>query len=40
MTPESYLEKKEFEVEMYSFQEKVKANIYNDLWIDFSELEL
>lgn len=35
-----HLEKTDFEVKTYSFQERVKANIYNDLWIDFSELEL
>lgn len=32
------LEKTEFEVEAYSFHDIVKANIYDDLRIDFSEI--
>jgi len=35
-----YLEQKHFEVEMYTFQDKIKANIYEDLWIDFQMLDL
>ena len=35
-----HLEKTDFEVKTYTFQDRVKANIYDDLWIDFTELEL
>jgi len=34
-----YLEDVEFKVCTYSFQNKIKANIYDDLWIDFRELD-
>lgn len=29
-----------FEVNTYTFQDKIRANIYDDLWIDFRELNL
>ncbi len=35
-----HLEKTDFEVKTYTFQDRIKANIYDDLWIDFKELEL
>ena len=35
-----YLEKEKFEANSYTFQEKIKVNIYEDLWIDFKELNL
>ena len=35
-----YLEQNAFKVDSYTFQNKVKANLYDDLWIDFKELEL
>ena len=35
-----FFEQDSFNVQQYSFQDKIKVNIYNDLWIDFSELEL
>jgi Uma2 family endonuclease len=33
-------EQDSFNVRQYSFQDKIKVNIYDDLWIDFAELEL
>ena len=33
-----YLEKSRFETTPYTFFDKIKVNIYNDLWIDFREL--
>lgn len=33
-------EQDSFNVRQYSFQDKIKVNIYDDLWIDFTELEL
>lgn len=33
-------EKAKFEVETYTFQDKIKSNIYEDLWIDFPALDL
>lgn len=35
-----YLEQDAFKVETYTFQDKIKVNIYDDLWIDFQELNL
>lgn len=35
-----FLEKAKFEVETYTFHDKIKANIYEDLYIDFTELDL
>ena len=35
-----HLEENKFEVITYTFQDKVKVNIYDGLWIDFAELEL
>ncbi|MBD5537149.1 MAG: Uma2 family endonuclease [Lachnospiraceae bacterium] len=35
-----FLEKAKFEVETYTFEDKIKANIYEDLYIDFAELDL
>lgn len=35
-----YLEENAFEAVPYTFQDKIKANIYEDLTIDFSELDL
>lgn len=35
-----FLEKAKFEVETYALQNKIKVNIYDDLWIDFTELGL
>lgn len=33
-------EKEKFEVETFTFYDKIKANIYEDLYIDFIELDL
>lgn len=33
-------EQSRFEVEMYTFQDKIKVNIYEDLWINFKELDI
>jgi len=30
----------DFEMEIYTFQDNIKVNIYDDLYIDFSELDL
>ncbi len=35
-----HLEETNFEVTTYTFQDKIKVNIYDELWIDFTELEL
>lgn len=35
-----YLEQKDFCVKTYTFQDRIKANIYNDFWIDFQDLDL
>ncbi len=35
-----YLEQKDFIVKAYSFQDKIKVNIYDDFSIDFQELDL
>lgn len=34
-----HLEKNNFRADCYAFQEKIKVNIYDNLWIDFNELE-
>ena len=33
-----HLEEDKFEVTTFTFQDKIKANIYEDLWIAFTEL--
>lgn len=35
-----YLESEHFKAEAYTFRDKIKVNIYDDLCIDFSSLEL
>ncbi|MDE7416239.1 MAG: Uma2 family endonuclease [Lachnospiraceae bacterium] len=35
-----YLEQSDFQMETYTFQDNIKVNIYDDLSIDFSELNL
>lgn len=35
-----HLEKDNFQVKPYTFQDKIKVNIYDDLWIDFQEIPL
>ena len=35
-----YLEQEDFKADAYTFQDKIKVNIYDDLWIDFAELGL
>lgn len=35
-----YLEEIKFEATAYTFQDKIKVNIYDDLWIDFQEITL
>lgn len=35
-----YLEKESFKAEAYTFQDKLKVNIYDDFQIDFQELDL
>ena len=35
-----YLEKENFKVETYTFQDRIKVNIYDDLYVDFAELDL
>ncbi|WP_251500859.1 Uma2 family endonuclease [Otoolea muris] len=35
-----YLEQKNFEIRAYSFESKIKVNIFNDFEIDFRELDL
>ncbi|HHV12812.1 MAG TPA: Uma2 family endonuclease [Clostridiales bacterium] len=35
-----HLEETKFEVNSYTFQDKIKANIYDDLYIDFQDIEI
>lgn len=35
-----YLEQKNFKAEAYTFHDKIKVNIYDNLYIDFTELDL
>ena len=35
-----YLEKKNFKADAYTFHDKIKVNIYEELYIDFSEFNL
>lgn len=35
-----HLEETKFETNSYTFQDKIKVNIYDDLWIDFREMTL
>ena len=35
-----FLEEDKFRTSAYTFQDKIKVNIYDDLWIDFKELGL
>ncbi|MBD5461242.1 MAG: Uma2 family endonuclease [Lachnospiraceae bacterium] len=35
-----YLEQPDFQIGTYTFHDKIKVNIYEDLWIDFQELDL
>lgn len=35
-----YLEQKNFKAEAHTFQDKIKVNIYEDLYINFAELDL
>ena len=35
-----FFEQYSFNVRQYTFQDKIKVNIYDDLWIDFTELRL
>lgn len=35
-----YLNQTDFEMEIYTFQDNIKVNIYDDLYIDFSQLNL
>ena len=35
-----YLEQSDFQMETYTFQDNIKVNIYDNLYIDFSELNL
>ena len=35
-----YLEKTDFKVETYTFQDTIKVNIYEDFYINFAELDL
>lgn len=35
-----YLEQSEVKADSYSFQDTLKVNIYDDLWIDFKEMNL
>ena len=35
-----YLEQEDFKVETYTFRDKIKVNIYDDIWIDFQNLDL
>lgn len=34
-----HLEETDFKADCYTFQDKIKVNIYDDLWIDFTEME-
>ena len=35
-----YLEQTDFQIGTYTFNDKIKVNIYEDLWIDFDKLDL
>ena len=35
-----YLEEPSFSMDTYTFQDQIKVHIYDDLWIDFKELDL
>ncbi len=35
-----FFEQNSFNVRQYSFRDKIKVGIYDDLWIDFTELGL
>ena len=35
-----HLETDSFQVKYYTFRDKIKVNIYDDLWIDFQEITL
>lgn len=35
-----YLDESDFRAEAYTFEDKIKANIYGDLYIDFSKLRI
>ena len=35
-----FLEQDKFKVKSYTLQDKIKVNIYDDLWIDFTDLRL
>lgn len=35
-----HLEQSDFQMETYTFRDKIKAGIYDDLWIDFQKLDL
>ncbi|MGP1433620.1 MAG: Uma2 family endonuclease [Catonella sp.] len=35
-----YFEESEFKAETYSFKDEIKVNIYDDLYVDFKEIEL
>ena len=35
-----YLEQADFQIGTYTFNDKIKVNIYEDLWIDFQALDL
>lgn len=35
-----YLEQEKFKAEAYTFHDRIKVNIYDDFWIDFSDLDL
>ena len=35
-----YLDQADVNVDSYTFQDKIKVNIYDDLWIDFTGLEV
>lgn len=35
-----FLEENKFDTKPYTFQDKIKVNIYEDLWISFEELKL
>ena len=35
-----HLAETDFKADSYTLQDKIKVNIYDDLWIDFTELGL
>ncbi len=39
-TREYWAGEAKFDVTSYTFQDRIKANLYDDLWIDFQELKL